>query len=327
MKGFLVALVTFMTIGLTDRAVMAEPQAGSPHFIRLEGRAEAVVTEGTIRLGDIAQIDSPNVQDDEAIIHLKRISIGESPKAGETMMLDGSRVLERLKAEGVRLDSVRYTLPRNISITRAFREVKMDELERALGAFISKGEKQIDVKQIVMDKPVRLPTDSLGLEVVALQTTKPGHIGVDFKSIAGSDEVRFQMKAIADEWRMMPIAVRPLARGSIVSANDVHLTRMNGTSMGKDSLEHIADIVGRSLTKDVGQGEMFKAAAVIIPPVVNAGARVTVVFRQNRLEVTAVGTALENGGLGQDIRVRNDSSKKIVMGRVVEPGLVMVGGL
>ena len=43
--------------------------------------------------------------------------------------------------------------------------------------------------------------------------------------------------------------------------------------------------------------------------------------------MTAVGTALENGGLGQDIRVRNDSSKKIVMGRVIEPGLVMVGGL
>lgn len=327
MKGILRVVVTLMALGWTRGSAVAESPSVSSSSIRLQGRAEAVVTEGTIRLGDIAQIDSPNVQDDEAIIHLKRISVGESPKAGDTMMLDGSRVLERLKDEGVRLDSVRYTLPRNISITRAFREVKMDELERALGAFIAKGEKQIEVKQIMMDKPVRVPTDSLGLEVVALQTTKPGHIGVDFKSIAGSDEVRFQMKAIADEWRMMPVAIRPMMKGSIVSASDVQLTRMNGTSMGRDSLEHIADIVGRSLTKDVGQGEMFKASAVVIPPVVNAGSRVTVVFRQNRLEVTAVGTALENGGLGQDIRVRNDSSKKVVMGRVVEPGLVMVGGL
>jgi flagella basal body P-ring formation protein FlgA len=150
---------------------------------------------------------------------------------------------------------------------------------------------------------------------------------VDFKSIAGSDEVRFQMKAIADEWRMMPVAVRPMAKGAIVSASDIHLMRMNGTSMGRDSLENLADIVGRSLTKDVVEGEMFKASAVVIPPVIAAGTRVTVVFRQNRLEVTATGTAIENGGLGQDIRVRNESSKKIVMGRVIEPGLVMVGGL
>lgn len=327
MKGIWIAVVTLIACGWTRGGALAEPQSGSSSSIRVQGRAEAVVTEGTIRLGDVAQIDSPNVQDDEAIIHLKRISVGASPKAGETMMLDGSTVLERLKDEGVRLDSVRYTLPRNISITRAFREVKMDELERALGAFLAKGDKQIEVKQIVIDKPIRVPTDSLGLEVVALQTTKPGHIGVDFKSVSGSDEVRFQMKAFADEWRMMPVAIRPLSKGSTISASDVQLTRMNGTSTTKDSLESLSDIVGRSLTRDVGQGEMFKASSVIIPPVINSGSRVTVVFRQNRLELTASGTALENGGLGQEIRVRNDSSKKIVVGRVIEPGLVTVGGL
>lgn len=327
MTRLLVVMMVLSASVWMSESTVAEAPNVSPTTIRVQGRDEAVVTEGTVRLGDIAQIDSPNVQDDEAIIHLKRISIDTSPKAGETMTIDGSRVLERLKDQGVRLDSIRYTVPRTITITRAFREVKVDELERALTAFLAKGDKQIEVKQIVIDKPVRLPTDSLGLEVVALQTTKPGHIGVDYKSIAGSDEVRFQMKAIADEWRMMPVAVRPMIRGSIVSAGDVQLTRMNGTSMSRDSLEQLVDIVGRSLTKDVGQGEMFKASSVVIPPVVNAGSRVTIVFRQNRLEVTATGTALENGGLGQDIRIRNDSSKKIVMGRVVEPGLVMVGGL
>lgn len=327
MKRFLAAVLTVMVSWWANTPAWGEVPQSASNSIRVVGRAEAVVTEGTIRLGDIAQIDSPNVQDDEAIIHLKRISLGASPKAGETTLLDGSTVLERLKDDGVRLDSLRYSLPRSISITRAFREVKMDELERALSSFIAKGDKQIDVKHIIIDKPVRLPTDSLGLEVVALQTTKPGHIGVDYKSIAGSDEVRFQMKAIADEWRMMPVATRPLSKGSIVSGSDVQLARINGTALGRDSVENIGDVVGRSLTKDVGQGEMFKASSIVIPPVINAGGRVTVVFRQNRLEVTAVGTALENGGLGQEIRVRNDSSKKVVMGRVVEPGLVTVGGL
>lgn len=262
MTRLFVMIIALSASLVISESAFAEAPIVAPVTIRVQGRNEAVVTEGTIRLGDVAQIDSPNVQDDEAIIHLKRISIGTSPQAGETTMLEGSRVLERLRSEGVRLESIRYTVPREISITRAFREVKVDELERALSAFLAKGEKQLDVKQIVIDKPVRLPTDSLGLEVVALQTTKPGHIGVDFKSIAGSDEVRFQMKAIADEWRMMPVAVRPMMKGSIVSANDVQLSRMNGTSMGRDSLEHLVDIVGRSLTKDVGQGEIDRKSVV-----------------------------------------------------------------
>jgi flagella basal body P-ring formation protein FlgA len=325
MRGIFTASLVFVAVCLSARTSTAEAPSISPNLIRVQGRGEAVVTEGHIRLGDIAQIDSPNVRDDEAIIHLKRIAVGTSPKAGETMLLDGAKVLERLRDEGVRLDSLRYTLPRNISVTRAFREVKVEELERALQAFITKGDKQLDVKQIVVDKPVKVPTDSLGLEVVALQTTKPGHIGVDYKSVAGSEEVRFQMKALADEWRMMPVAARPLAKGSLVAGNDIQLARMNATALAKDSIENLADVIGRSLTKDVGQGEIFKASSVVIPPVVNAGSRVTVLFRLNRLEVTAAGTALENGGLGQDIRVRNDSSKKVVIGRVVEPGLVTVG--
>jgi flagella basal body P-ring formation protein FlgA len=306
--------------------VVAEAPKGSSPTIRVQGRADAIVTDKAVRLGDIAQIDSPNIQDDEAIIELKKIAVGVSPKAGESMTLEGSKVLERLRDEGVRLDSIRYSLPRDISVTRAFREVKLDELERALTSFLSKESKQVDVKQLVVDGPIRVPTDSLGLEVVALQATRPGHIGVNYKSVAGSDEVRFQLKAVADEWRLMPVASRPLAKGATVTANDVQLMKVNGTALGRDSIENLGDIVGRNLTKDIGQGEMFKASTVVVPAVVTAGSRVTVVFRQNRLEVTASGIALENGGMGQDIRVRNESSKKVIVGKVSDPGLVTVGG-
>jgi flagellar basal body P-ring formation protein FlgA len=312
-------------LGIVEGAMAEAPKAPSP-TIRMQGRAEAIVTDGVIRLGDIAQIDSPNVQDDEAIIHLKKITVGTSPKAGESAMIEGTQVLERLRDEGIRLDSLRYSLPRQIAVTRAFREVRMEELERALTSFIAKGDKQVEVKQLIVEKPVRIPTDSLGLEVVALQTTKPGHIGVDYRSVAGSDEVRFQLRAVADEWRLMPVATRPLLKGAVLTANDVQLAKINGTSVGRDSVENVGDIVGRSLIKDIGQGEMFKASAVVVPPVIAAGTRVTIVFRQNRLEVTASGIALENGGIGQDIKVRNDSSKKVVVGKVVEAGLVMVGG-
>jgi flagella basal body P-ring formation protein FlgA len=306
--------------------VVAEAPKGSSPTIRVQGRADAIVTDKAVRLGDIAQIDSPNIQDDEAIIELKKIAVGVSPKAGESMTLEGSKVLERLRDEGVRLDSIRYSLPRDISVTRAFREVKLDELERALTSFLSKESKQVDVKQLMVDGPIRVPTDSLGLEVVALQATRPGHIGVNYKSVAGSDEVRFQLKAVADEWRLMPVASRPLAKGATVTANDVQLMKVNGTALGRDSIENLGDIVGRNLTKDIGQGEMFKASTVVVPAVVTAGSRVTVVFRQNRLEVTASGIALENGGMGQDIRVRNESSKKVIVGKVSDPGLVTVGG-
>ncbi len=325
MRRVILVLIGFI-LGLLATAAIAENLPNPPSNIRLLGRAETVVTEPVIRLSDVAQIDSPNLQDDEAIIHLKRVEIAQSPKAGESRVIDGTHILERLRDQGVRLSGIRYTFPRQVTVTRAYREVKLDEVQKALTDFLTRGDKHIEVKHIVMDKPVRIPTDSFGLEVVSLQTTQPGHIGVDFKSIAGSDEVRFQLKALADEWRMMPVATRPLTRGAVINASDVQLHRINGTSVGRDSVENIGDVVGRTLTKDVGQGEMFKANAVVVPPVVTAGSQVTIVFRYGRLEATAAGIALESGGLNQEIRVRNERSKKILLAKVVDEGLVSVGG-
>ena len=48
--------------------------------------------------------------------------------------------------------------------------------------------------------------------------------------------------------------------------------------------------------------------------------------RFGRLEATATGVALENGGFNQEIRVRNEGSKKVVVAKVLEAGLVSVGG-
>lgn len=307
---------------------LAHAEGGHPaqQTIRVQGRSEAIVTDGSIRFGDIAQIDSPNIVDDQAVIQLKKVVVGTSPRAGEVVVLDGSEVLKRLQSDGIRLQSLRYSLPRQISVTRAYREVKQDELQRALSAYISKSNRQFDVRQLVADKPIKVPTDSLGLEVVSLATTSPGHLDVDFKSIAGSDEVRFQLRAVADEWRMVPVATRPLAKGQIVSASDIQFQKVNGTAVGRDILENLGDLVGRSVTKDVGQGEMFRAGSVGIPSVVASGSRVVLLFRQNRLEASASGVALEAGGLGQEIRVRNSQSNKVVTGRVIEPGTVLVGG-
>jgi flagella basal body P-ring formation protein FlgA len=293
--------------------------------IRITGRSEVVVTEPIIRLGNVVQIESSQIRDDESIVQLRKIPIGASPKCGETVKLEGVAVLERLKAQGVRLDQLRYTLPREIAVTRAYREISILELERAVSFFLGKTEKPVELRKLLVEKPVRIPADSSGVEVVGLQVTKPGHIGIDFHALSESEDIRFQLGGFADEWRLLPAAAKPLVKGAIITAGDVELKRMNGTSAGRDVIENIGDIVGHSLIRDVGEGEMFRQNNVIVPPVIKAGTRVTLLFRQEGIEATATGVAAESGIAGQDIKVRNDTSKKIVVGRVMETGLVNVG--
>jgi flagella basal body P-ring formation protein FlgA len=294
--------------------------------IRVQGHTDVVVSDSSVRLGDIAHIDSASINDDEAILRLRTLQISQSPKAGESTLLEGAQVLEKIKDNGIRLDTILYSLPRQIKITRAYREVTNDELEKALLSFLGSQDKQIDLKQIMQDKPVKIPTDSFGVEVVALHATKPGHFGVDYRSVSGSDEVRFQMRAMGDEWRLMPVAAKPLRRGAVISAADVQLRKVNAAAVLGDSVRELGDVIGKSAQRDVGEGEMFNTAAIATPPLVVAGSRVSMLFRAGRLEASAMGVALESGAERQEIKVRNDASNKIVTARVVDKGLVEVGG-
>jgi flagella basal body P-ring formation protein FlgA len=186
-------------------------------------------------------------------------------------------------------------------------------------------DRKIEVKHLLAEKPVRIPVDALGVEVVGLQAVQPGHYGVDYRSRSNSGDVRFQMKALADEWRIMPIAARPLKRGEPIQASDVRLNRVSGASLSTDSLEQIGDVVGRVLLRDLGQGELFNSKAVKVPPVITVGSPVTMIYRKGRLEATARGVALEDGIEGQEINIRNESSKKVLRARVQERGVVIVG--
>ena len=322
-RWWMVGVIIFSC--LSSERVNAEPAANRPASIHIQGRADVIVTEPTIRLGDVAHIESAAVSDDETMVHLRGLSLGKSPRAGESAIIDGAKILEKMQDGGFKLDSVLYSFPRQIKVTRAYREVSSEELEKALKSFLISQEKRIDLKQLVVDRPVKIPTDSFGVEVVGLQAVRPGHFGVDYRSIAGSEESRFQMKAFADEWRLMPVAAKPLKRGGVISASDVQLNQVNGTAVGRGIIEELGEIVGKNLTRDVGQGEMFHVGSVETLPVIATGSRVSMLYRNGRLEATAVGVALEAGGAQQEIKVRNESSKKIVVARVVDTGLVEVG--
>jgi hypothetical protein len=100
--------------------------------ISIRGREAVVITGADIKLGDIAEITSDTLRDDESVIGLKKISIDKSPVAGEKVTISASRVLERIRAEGVNLDQVGYVFPRIIQVQRAGRQLIETEVRHVL---------------------------------------------------------------------------------------------------------------------------------------------------------------------------------------------------
>lgn len=293
--------------------------------LHVVGRATNVVTATEIRLGDVAEIIATAATEDEAVIALQKIVLERSPAPGKDVGIPAAKILDRMKAAGVDIDAIGYTLPRVIEVKRASRSITEAEVLQAIEAATSAAGREISVKRVSLGGDIQVgPADTV---VAAIPFGARGAGRLGFTITMRDEEGRassFPVEAVIDEWAEMPVAKRALPRGAVVTEDDVMMARLNLSSLPGDVAREQSGIVGLSIASDIGFGEVFRRNKLAIPAVVQAKSRVTVMYRAPGFEATASGVALENGIVGQEIRVRNESSKKIISGIVVEPGLVRV---
>jgi len=127
------------------------------------------------------------------------------------------------------------------------------------------------------------------------------------------------------KWRQ-PAAVlrRSLPRGSVLSEEDLRVLFVE-----RSGLRTPADpfrLCGARLTRNLAQGGVVFTDDVESVPVIAKGDPVRIVFRAGGLQVEASGEALDNGGVGDTIRVRNVLSRRIIACVVSGPGVVIVEG-
>lgn len=319
-----VGLLGFSLLTVVGTTLVAE----SVRSIRVVGREKVTVTTSTIRLGDVAEVSSPLVTDDEAVIGLQRILLSEGITPGEKRTLAASDVLQKLVAEGVNLDQVRYMLPRAIAVSRAGRAIERSEIKAAIERYLLGEGRNAALKDITYPSQSYVVPGIASIEARPLATTGSGARMFSIDALVpGEQPVQFSVPATIDEWIEVPVATRPLGKGSIIEGSDVMMARMNTNALPADIIRDTKDVLGLAALREIEPGEVMRKQKLQLPAIVAAGAPVVAVFRSGSLEVTARATALDAGAMGQELRVRNDTSKKVIVGTVIAPGLVEVRSL
>ena len=293
--------------------------------IAVVGRSRITVTGPEIRLGDVADITSSSARDDEQVIGLQRILVMASPRPGRETTISANEILERIAGAGVRLDDLRYTLPRVITAARAGRAITPEEIRAALESAVKASGRDIELRNIAPRDVVQVSPGELTLSATPAHSAVPGRLSFALKAVVnGVNEATFNVDAIAEEWQEVPVAGRPIIRGAVISPEDVVMARLNLAAIPRDAARDGATVVGLSTSGEIGYGEVFRRNKLAVPAAIESGSRVVLAWRSGLLEATAVGVALEPGAVGERIKVRNESSKKVVVGTVLEAGLVGV---
>lgn len=124
----------------------------------------------------------------------------------------------------------------------------------------------------------------------------------------------------------VPVLVvkRSMARGDSLSAADVDVQLRERGSLGPAWLESPDQLIGRVLTRPVASGAVLSPTVLVAANVIKRGQSVMLVGQSGSFQVRAEGKALSDAAPGEQVRVQNLSSRRIVEGQVRDDGTVLV---
>ncbi|MCB0339330.1 MAG: hypothetical protein KDD53_06985, partial [Bdellovibrionales bacterium] len=226
-----ISLIIFVfSLGLTNVSIgYAED---SPRTIKVIGRKEASVTTKVITLSDVARIESKRVEDDDVIIGLQKIVIQESPAPGESVGIPALSILERIKHSGVDTEQIGYMFPRVIKVKRASRTIRIEEIRGAIERYLSKTGRDANLNSIQYNNDVEVAPGLARISAIPTGQARAGKTKFQVQvDVEDERRVAFDIPVDIDEWLEVPVANRPLPKGSVISPIDIARARLNMASM------------------------------------------------------------------------------------------------
>ncbi|HKR76529.1 MAG TPA: flagellar basal body P-ring formation chaperone FlgA [Rhodanobacter sp.] len=195
--------------------------------------------------------------------------------------------------------------------------------EQAVRARFDLPGSRVAAQALPLDPRLRLAPCTLPLRATLADAIRPApRLSVPVHCPQGEGwTVRVQVQL--QLFRPVLVTGRPLLRGDGLEPADVRTEERDVTRLGYGYLDSLDQVAGRTLARALPEGSVLTPAALGGRRMVRAGDRVQVVARLGDIVVRADGIALGSGDNGARLRVRNESSGRVVDAMVHAPGVVL----
>jgi flagella basal body P-ring formation protein FlgA len=120
------------------------------------------------------------------------------------------------------------------------------------------------------------------------------------------------------------VTVDKIRRNDIIVQSLVDTERREITFIYEKAIESIESIEGFRARRNIGKDQILTTGMLERIPVVEPGREVSVLYKTAGFEITASGIVLENGYIGDNIRIRYNHSNKVVACTVLDEKTVQV---
>lgn len=200
-----------------------------------------------------------------------------------------------------------------------------DKLEHAATQYLHEHYKnsspnaRIEVKLNPISRKIKLKTCLLPYE---FQTPKGSGSRITLRARCSSPLWQLFVAAEIKQFGLAVVAKSSLPRGTYISIQDIKIKEVDLTSLRSPYFTDTNAILGWTSKRSIAADTVITATMLKPPLAVSKGDALIIEAKRNGVSIRTSGTALENGSLGEQIKVRNDRSGFVIKAKVIQAGLV-----
>lgn len=268
-------------------------------------KENSVVTDSTIKLGDLFQ----DLESDHDRV------LGVSPRPGTEMVLN-ARTLLRI-AIALDLPWRPSSSTEYVVLRRAATVIDREHIEDALKAEMSENGVTGNFNLLIANEmsEMILPQDMPA--TVEISNLDIRHDSGFFEAtlVAPSKDnpvKEMKLNGTIEKLVEIPMLRAPLRKGDIIGQRDFDMVEVRAKDLKHNVVLDPQSLIGLTPRRVVLEGAPIKIEDLEAPVVVSRGDLINMTFEQGGLTLTARGKALQDGAVGDHIRVVNLASSKMI---------------
>ncbi len=156
-------------------------------------------------------------------------------------------------------------------------------------------------------------------DVIPSRALALGNVSWDVTIYTDNANKKVHLTAVARAWENQTIVAKPIPAHTVLDATDFATHRILVDSMPEHQLLSVDQCVGQEAAEQLEPGTIMNAQLVDPVPLVKPGQLVTITLRKGTIELRSVARAMEEGAMGQTIRVRKENTRDVMDVTVTGP--------
>ncbi|MDA0126973.1 flagellar basal body P-ring formation chaperone FlgA [Vibrio sp. MarTm2] len=190
-------------------------------------------------------------------------------------------------------------------IQQAAEQHILDNIESPVGGNLNAKAASIDSRIFATDCPTGLQTSST--------STNPNASNITVLVECQNDNWRVYVPVRLTRTGPQVTLTTPLSRGQIIASTDVTISMVDLQRYRRQGFSTLDAVIGAKTKKNLRSGEVIEENDICV---VCRNETVTIKAVKSGMVITTKGVALTDGSHGEQIRVKNSKSNRIIEGRV-----------